>query len=65
MSAIPPAVSSVLNARADATNQKVQIELLSKQLDAQKQTGDAINNLLEQAKQVQAQIQDGHIDVRI
>jgi len=65
MSCIHPAVTSVLNARNDANEQKVQMTLLAKQLDTQKQAGDAINSMLEQAKQVQTQLADGHLDVKV
>ncbi|EMI18879.1 hypothetical protein RMSM_04199 [Rhodopirellula maiorica SM1] len=65
MSSIHPAVASVLNARNDATQQQVQMAVIAKGLDAQEQSGDAINALLEQAKQVQTQIANGHIDVRV
>ncbi|WP_372720501.1 putative motility protein [Novipirellula sp.] len=65
MSSIHPAVASVLNARNDATQQQVQMAVIAKGLDVQEQTGDAINAMLEQAKQVQTQIASGHLDVRV
>ena len=65
MSSIHPAVASVLNARNDATQQKVQMAVIAKGMDVQQQTGDAINAMLEQAKQVQTQIASGHLDVRV
>ncbi len=64
MSSIPPAVSQLLQARSEATRQKVDIALLGKSLDAQKQAGDAANALLEQAVEVQKQLANGHLDVR-
>ncbi|GAA5510775.1 putative motility protein [Novipirellula caenicola] len=65
MSSIHPAVASVLNARNDATQQQVQMAVVAKGLDVQEQTGDAINAMLEQAKQVQTQIANGRLDVRV
>ncbi len=64
-SSIDPAITSVLNARSDATNQKIQMAVLSKRLDAQKQIGDAVVSMIEQAANVQSQISKGHIDVRV
>ena len=65
MSSIPAPVQQVLQARNDATRQQVNTAVLRKALDHQKQTGDAINDLLEQAVEVQRQISDGHIDVKV
>jgi hypothetical protein len=65
MSAIPSPVQQVLQARQQATVQKVDMAVVGKQLDAQKQTGDAINAMLEQAVNVQKQIASGHLDVRV
>lgn len=65
MSAIPAPVQQVLQARQQATLQKVDVAVVGKQLDAQKQTGDAINSLLEQVVDVQKQISKGHLDVRV
>ncbi|TWU27015.1 hypothetical protein Pla52o_08720 [Novipirellula galeiformis] len=65
MSSIHPAVANVLNARNDATQQKVQMAVLAKGMAVQQQTGDAINAMLEQAQQVQTQIASGHLDVRV
>lgn len=64
MSSISPAVKQVLQARQESQNQQVQIALMKKNLDAQKQTGDAAVALLEQAVDVQRQLADGHLDVR-
>jgi len=63
MSSIPAPVRQVLQAQNDATRQQINTALLRKSLDNQKQTGDAINALLEQAVEVQRQISDGHLDV--
>lgn len=65
MSSIPAPVQQALQARNDATRQQVATAVARKSLDVQKQTGDAINALLEQAVNVQKQIADGHIDVKV
>ena len=65
MSAIPAPVAQVLSAQQQATAQKIDIAVLGKLLDAQKQTGDAVNQLLESTVQAQRQIANGHLDVRV
>ncbi|MEM9588041.1 MAG: YjfB family protein [Planctomycetota bacterium] len=65
MSAIPPAVQQVLTARNEATHQQIDTAVLKKTLDNQQQTGDAINQLLEQAVTVQKQLSQGRLDVRV
>lgn len=65
MPSIDPAVSQVLAARQDATNQEIGIALAAKQLDVAKQTGDAINQLIENVATAQKQIAKGHLDVRV
>lgn len=65
MSSIPAPVQQVLQAQNDAGRQQINTAILRKGLDHQKQTGDAINALLEQAVDVQRQIADGHIDVKV
>ncbi len=65
MSSIPAPVQQALQARNDATQQQVATAVARKSLDVQKQTGDAINALLEQAVNVQRQIADGHLDVKV
>jgi hypothetical protein len=65
MSSIPPAVSAALNAQQQATAAKINIAVMGKQLDAQKQTGDAINQMLEATVQASKQIASGHLDVRV
>ena len=64
MSSIDPAVSQVLLAREHAQRQQVNIALLAKGLDAQKQVGDSINALIEQVVDVQKQISAGYLDVK-
>lgn len=65
MTSIPSSVRQVLQARGDAARQQVDFALLRKHLDAQQQTGDAVNALLEQAVIIQRQLADGHIDVKV
>ncbi|MCG8653243.1 MAG: hypothetical protein MI861_25605 [Pirellulales bacterium] len=65
MTAIPPAVKQVLQARNEATRQQIDTALLKKNLDAQKQAGDAANALLEQTVNVQKQLANGRIDVNV
>jgi hypothetical protein len=65
MSSIPAPVRQVLQARNDAMRQQINTALMRKSMDVQQQTGEAINALIEQAVQVQRQIADGHIDVKV
>ena len=65
MSSIPAPIRQVLAAQNDANNQQINTALLRKGLDAQKQTGDAINALLEQTVELQEQFASGHIDVKV
>ena len=65
MSSIPPAVSRVLQAKQQATAQQIETALLKKNLDAGRQQADAINALLQQAAELQAQLVDGHLDIRV
>lgn len=65
MSAIPPAVQQTLHARSQATRQQIDAAIVRKGLDIQQQTGDALIALLEQTVDVQRQIADGHIDVKV
>ena len=64
MSGIDPAVSQVLLARDHAQRQQIDMALLAKGLDSQKQIGDSINALIEQVVDVQKQISAGYLDVR-
>ncbi len=64
MSSIPGPVQHVLQARQEATAKKTDVALLRKQLDVQQQTGDAINELLQQSVNIQKQIASGHLDVK-
>ena len=65
MSAIPPAVQQVLQARQDATRSEINTAILGKSLNAQKQMGDAINQMLSDAAMVQKQLNAGRLDVRV
>ncbi|WP_044300849.1 hypothetical protein [Rhodopirellula sallentina] len=65
MSAIPAPVQQVLQARQDATQTKIDTALLGKQLDVQEATGDAINQMVREVVDVQKQLSNGHIDVRV
>jgi hypothetical protein len=65
MSSIPAPVRQVLAAQDQATNLKIDTAVLRKSLDSQQQTGDAINQLLQQAANLQKQLASGHIDVKV
>ena len=64
MSSIDPAISQVLLAREHAQNQQINLAVLAKGLDAQKQVGDSINAMIEQVVDVQKQISAGYLDVK-
>ena len=64
MSSIPPAVSAALNVQQQSTAAKISFAVAAKQLDAQQQAGDTINQILESAVDVSRQIAEGHLDVR-
>jgi hypothetical protein len=59
------AISELIQAKTDATNQKVAFAVAGKQLDVQKSQGDAIVKLIEQVASVQQQINAGRLDVRV
>ena len=65
MSAIDPAVSQVLQARQQAQQQQINTQLLAKQLDVTKQTGDAMNEMLATVLKAQSQIAESRLDVRV
>ena len=65
MSSIPAPVRQVLAAQNQATNLQIDTAVLRKSLDVQQQTGDAINQLLQQAANLQKQLASGHIDVKV
>lgn len=58
-------VAAVLQARQAATTNEVNVAVARKQLDVQAQTGDAINQLLEQTALAAKQVSKGHLDVRV
>ena len=59
MSSIDGAVSSVLAAKDSALKTQIGFALAAKQLDAQQQQGDAVNQLLEAAAQLSKSIGTG------
>jgi hypothetical protein len=65
MTSISTPVAQVLAAQQDATKQQINTALLRKGLETQKQTGEAINALLEQAADLQKQLASGRIDVQV
>lgn len=65
MSSISPAVQQVLQARQDVMRNEIDMALLGQHLDAQRQSGTAINQMIQDVAKVQKQITDGYIDVRV
>ncbi|QDS93032.1 hypothetical protein FF011L_17870 [Roseimaritima multifibrata] len=65
MSSIPAPVRQVLQARSDATLQKIDMAVLAKHLDVQQQAGDSVNELLQQNATIQRQLAAGYLDVRV
>lgn len=59
------AISELIQAKADATNQKIAFAVAGKQLDAQRQQGDAMVDLVEQAATMQRQLAVGRLDVKV
>ncbi len=59
------AISELIQAKADATNQKIAFAVAAKQLNAQRQQGDAVVNLVEQAVTMQRQLAAGRLDVKM
>lgn len=59
------AISELIQARAEATNNKVAFAVAGKQLRAQRQQGDAMVNLVEQAVTMQKQLAAGRLDVKV
>jgi hypothetical protein len=58
-SSLDPAVSSVLAAKENAMRSQINYAVAAKQLDATKQQGDAINQLLEQSAQLSKSLTSG------
>jgi hypothetical protein len=65
MSSISPNVQSVLQGRKDATQAQVDNALLGQQISALEQTGQAIDKMIVELVDVQKQLANGHIDVRV
>ena len=65
MSRITAPVQQVLQARSHSFDLKIDTAVARQAIDAQQQAGDAVNALLEQAVQAQAQIADGRLDVKV
>lgn len=58
-SGLDPAISSLLAAQEQATRAQIQYAVAGKQLDAAKQQGEAINQLLEQSAQLSKSLTSG------
>jgi len=58
------AINNLIDAQANATQQKIAFAVAAKQLDAQRSTGEAVVKLIEQAVNVQKQLASGRLDVR-
>ncbi|MEM1227188.1 MAG: hypothetical protein AAGJ40_15925 [Planctomycetota bacterium] len=65
MTEISAAIQPVLQAKYDSTRSQIDLALLGQTLDAQRQTGDAINQLIRDVVVLQEQISKGHIDIRV
>ena len=65
MSSIPAAARQLLAAQSQATDQQINTAIVRKGLDTQQQTGEAVNAMLEQAVQLQKQLANGRIDVKV
>lgn len=48
-----------------ATLQQINTALIRKSLDVQEQNGEAINALLEQTVEIQRQLANGYLDIRV
>jgi len=59
------AISDLIQAKSAATNQKIAFAVAGKQLNAQRQQGDAMINLVEQAVSMQKQLAAGRLDVKV
>ena len=59
MSGLDPAISSLLAAKEQALRTQVQYAVAGKQLDAAKQQGEAVNQLLEQSAQLSKSLSSG------
>lgn len=59
MSGLDPAISSLLAAKEQAMRTQVQYAVAGKQLDAAKQQGEAVNQLIEQSAQLSKSLSSG------
>lgn len=59
------AIADLVQAKADASAQKVAFAVAAKQLDLQKSQGEALVSLVENARIAQQQIATGRLDVRV
>ena len=64
MSSIPAPAQQVIAAQRAASRQQIDLALIRKGLDAEQQSGAAINALLEQTVELQRQLAAGHIDIK-
>ena len=58
------AISDLIQAKAEATNHKVAFAVAGKQLNAQRQMGEAMVSLVEQAATMQKQLAARRLDVK-
>lgn len=65
MSSVSSAVQQVLHAQQNSQNQALQLAIVKKGLDAQRQTGDAMNEMIAQLAKAQKQISQGYLNVKV
>lgn len=65
MSAITGPVADQLIAQRANIAQKIDVAIVRKQLDVQQQTGQTINQLIEQTAVATKQIREGYLDVKV
>jgi hypothetical protein len=59
------AISDLIQAKANATQQKIAFAVAGKQLNVQRAQGDAMVSLVEQAATMQKQLAAGHLDIKV
>lgn len=66
ISSVPPNVSKILEVAAEKAQTESQISyaVAGKQVQASKQAGEAVLQMLDQAASIQSQISQGRLDVR-
>lgn len=64
---VPPNVSKILQVAADKAETQSQIAyaVAGKQVQASKQAGEAVLQMIDQAANVQSQLANGRLDVRV